>query len=40
MLKLTVAELSLEEYRPTGTDTSPNEIVAEAIERAGIGTRR
>src|SRR5512146_823792 len=36
-LKLTAAELSLEEKRLTGTETSPNEIVAEPIGRAGIG---
>src|SRR5512143_2904392 len=36
-LKLTAAELSLEEKRLTGTETSPNEIVAEPMGRAGIG---
>jgi hypothetical protein len=37
MLKVTLAADSLVEYRLTGTETIPNEIVAEAIERAGIG---
>jgi hypothetical protein len=36
MLKLTVAEDSLAEYRDTGTETSPNEMVAVPIERGGI----
>jgi hypothetical protein len=35
MLKLMLAADSEVEYRFTGTDTRPNEIVAEAIERAG-----
>src|SRR5918992_977983 len=36
MLKLTVAEDSLAEYRDTGTETSPNEMVAVPIARGGI----
>jgi hypothetical protein len=36
MLKLTVAADSLEEKRLTGTETSPKEIVAEPIVRAGM----
>jgi hypothetical protein len=37
MLKLTVADASLAEYRLTGTETSPNEIVAELIGLGAIG---
>jgi hypothetical protein len=37
MLKLTEAEDSLEEKRLTGTETSPKEMVAEAMDLAGIG---
>jgi hypothetical protein len=36
MLKLTAAEDSLEEKRLTGTETSPKEIVAEAMDLAGM----
>lgn len=36
MLKLTLAEDSLAEYRLTGTETSPNEILAEPIGRGGM----
>jgi hypothetical protein len=36
MLKDTLDFDSLDEKRLTGTETRPNEIVAEAIERAGI----
>jgi hypothetical protein len=36
MLKLTEAEDSLEEKRFTGTETSPKEMVAEAMDLAGI----
>jgi hypothetical protein len=36
MLKLTVADDSLAEYSDTGTETSPKEMVAFAIERGGI----
>src|SRR4029077_8786585 len=39
-LKLTAAAVSLEEKRETGTETSPNEMVAEALWRAGIGQRQ
>jgi hypothetical protein len=38
MLKLTVADDSLAEYSDTGTETSPKEMVALAIERGGIGS--
>src|SRR5215213_6722001 len=38
MLKLTVADDSLAEYSDTGTETSPNEMVAFPIERGGIRT--
>jgi hypothetical protein len=37
MLKLIAADDSLEENRLTGTETSPKEIVAEPIVRAGMG---
>jgi hypothetical protein len=37
MLNDTLDFDSLDEKRLTGTETSPKEIVAEAIERAGIG---
>jgi hypothetical protein len=37
MLNDTLDFDSLDEKRLTGTETRPNEIVAEAIERAGIG---
>jgi hypothetical protein len=37
MLKDTLDFDSLDEKRLTGTETRPKEIVAEAIERAGIG---
>src|SRR5690242_17007686 len=36
MLKLTLAEDSLEEKRLTGTETSPNEIVADPMDLAAI----
>jgi len=36
MLKLTLADDSLEEYRLTGTETSPKEIVAEPIDLAAM----
>jgi hypothetical protein len=36
MLKLTFAEDSLAEYRLTGTETSPNEMLAELIGLGGI----
>jgi hypothetical protein len=36
MLKLIEAEDSLEEKRLTGTETSPKEIVAEPMVRAGM----
>jgi hypothetical protein len=36
MLKLTEAEDSLEEKRLTGTETSPKEMVAEAMDLAGM----
>jgi hypothetical protein len=36
MLKLTVADDSLAEYSDTGTETSPNEMVAFPIDRGGI----
>jgi hypothetical protein len=36
ILKLTLADDSLAEYRLTGTETSPNEILAEPIGRGGI----
>jgi len=36
MLKLIEAEDSLDVKRLTGTETSPKEMVAEAIFRAGI----
>jgi hypothetical protein len=36
MLKLTAAEDSLEEKRLTGTETSPKEMVAEAMDLGGI----
>jgi hypothetical protein len=39
MLKDTLDLDSDEEYRFTGTETRPKEIVAVAIERAGIGVR-
>jgi hypothetical protein len=35
-LKETDADDSLDEYKSTGTETSPKEIVAELMERAGI----
>jgi hypothetical protein len=38
MLKLTVADDSLAEYSDTGTETSPNEMVAFPIDLGGIGT--
>jgi len=37
MLNETLAFDSEDEYRFTGTETSPKEIVAVAIERAGMG---
>jgi hypothetical protein len=37
MLKLIAAEDSLEVKRFTGTETSPKEMVADAIFRAGMG---
>jgi hypothetical protein len=37
MLKDTLVFDSEDEYRLTGTETRPKEIVAEAMERAGIG---
>jgi hypothetical protein len=37
MLKLTAADDSLEEKRLTGTETSPNETVAEAMDLAARG---
>jgi hypothetical protein len=37
MLKLTVADDSLAEYRDTGTETSPKEMVAVPIARGGMG---
>jgi hypothetical protein len=37
MLKDTLLFDSEDEYRFTGTETSPNEIVAVAMERAGMG---
>jgi hypothetical protein len=37
MLKPIEAEDSLEEKRLTGTETSPKEMVAEAMDLAGIG---
>jgi hypothetical protein len=36
MLKLMAAEDSLEEKRLTGTETSPKEIVADAMDLAGM----
>jgi hypothetical protein len=39
MLKDTLDFDSDEEYRFTGTETRPKEMVAVAIERAGIGVR-
>jgi hypothetical protein len=39
MLNDTLDLDSEEEYRFTGTETRPKEIVAVAIERAGIGVR-
>jgi hypothetical protein len=36
MLKLTLAEDSLDEKRLTGTETSPNEIVADPMDLAAI----
>jgi hypothetical protein len=36
MLNDTFVLLSEDEYRFTGTDTSPNEMVALAIDRAGM----
>jgi hypothetical protein len=39
MLNETLAEDSAVENRLTGTETSPKEIVAEPMERAGIGIR-
>jgi hypothetical protein len=36
MLKLTFAEDSLAEYRLTGTETSPKEMLAELIGLGGI----
>jgi hypothetical protein len=36
MLKLTLLDDSLAEYRLTGTDTSPNEMLAELIGLGGI----
>jgi hypothetical protein len=36
MLKLILAVDSLEEKRLIGTETSPKEIVAEPIDRAGM----
>jgi hypothetical protein len=39
MLKDTLDLDSDEEYRLTGTETRPKEMVAVAIERAGIGVR-
>ena len=36
MLKLTLAEDSLEEYRLTGTETSPKEIVADPMDLAAM----
>jgi hypothetical protein len=38
MLKLMVAEDSLEEKRLTGTETSPKEIVAEAMDLGAMGS--
>jgi hypothetical protein len=38
MLKLTLAVDSLEEYRWTGTETSPNEIVAVPIDLAAMAS--
>jgi hypothetical protein len=38
MLKPTVAEDSPAEYRLTGTETSPNEMVAELIGRGGMSS--
>jgi hypothetical protein len=40
MLKLMEAEDSLEEKRLTGTETSPKEMVAEPMDRAGVGMWR
>jgi hypothetical protein len=39
MLKDTLDLDSDEEYRLTGTETRPKEMVAVAMERAGIGVR-
>ena len=39
MLNDTLALDSADEYRLTGTETSPNEIVAVAMERAGMDRR-
>jgi hypothetical protein len=36
MLKLTLPADSLDEYRWTGTETSPNEIVADARDLAAM----
>jgi hypothetical protein len=36
MLKLTLADDSLDEKRLTGTETSPNEIVADPMDLAAI----
>jgi hypothetical protein len=39
MLNETLAFDSDDEYTLIGTETSPNEIVAEEMERAGMGRR-
>jgi hypothetical protein len=38
MLKLMAAEDSLEEKRLTGTETSPKDIVAEAMDLGAMGS--
>jgi hypothetical protein len=40
MLKLMLAEDSLEEKRLTGTETSPKEIVADPMDLAAINRSR
>jgi hypothetical protein len=40
MLKLMLADDSLEENRLTGTETSPKEIVADPMDLAAIGSGR